>query len=66
MFICNQRFIPVQLFTGLPWAAVTIHMLLASLTWVATLRLRLALTERGGSESVQPDVIELDQQAVAS
>ena len=55
-----------QLLTGLPWAAVTIHMLLASLTWVATLRLRLALTERGGSESVRPDVIELDQQPVAS
>lgn len=55
-----------QLFTGLPWAAVTIHMLLASLTWVATLRLRLALTERGGPGSVQPNIVKLDQQPVAS
>lgn len=36
-----------QLFTGLPWAAVATHMLLACLVWVATLRLRLAMTTRG-------------------
>lgn len=54
-----------QLLTGLPWAAVTIHMLLASITWVATLRLRLALTERGSTQSTQPETIELDQHPVA-
>lgn len=53
-----------QLFTGLPWAAVTIHMLLASLTWVATLRLRLALTERGRWDSAEPETIGLDQESV--
>ena len=37
-----------QLFAGLPWAFVATHMLLACLVWVATLRLRLAMTNRGG------------------
>ncbi|MCH9815277.1 MAG: COX15/CtaA family protein [Actinomycetia bacterium] len=37
----------LQLFAGLPWAFVATHMLLACLVWVATLRLRLAMTNRG-------------------
>ena len=37
----------LQLFTGLPWLAVALHMLLACMTWVAVIRLRLALTRRG-------------------
>ncbi len=36
-----------QLFSGLPWAVVATHMLLASLVWVAVLRVRLALRTRG-------------------
>ena len=31
-----------QWFTALPWALVTVHVLGATLLWIATLRLRLA------------------------
>lgn len=37
----------LQLFTGLPWLVVALHMLLACLIWVAVIRLRLALVRRG-------------------
>lgn len=36
-----------QLFTGLPWLLVAIHMLLAALIWVAVIRLYLATSARG-------------------
>ena len=36
-----------QLFLGLPWVIVALHMLMASLVWVAVVRLRLALRSRG-------------------
>jgi cytochrome c oxidase assembly protein subunit 15 len=55
-----------QLFTGLPWAAVATHMLLAALLWVATLRLRLAMTARGSSPSQETDIIDLDKQPVSA
>ncbi len=44
-----------QLFTGLPWAVVATHMLLACLVWVSVLRLRLALRTRG----VVSDAVDL-------
>ena len=50
-----------QLFTGLPWAAVTTHMLLAALLWVAVLRLRLALTARGPSPSGESEGLDLNK-----
>ncbi len=37
----------VQYFTGLPWVAVALHMLGATLVWIAVVRLHLALRERG-------------------
>jgi cytochrome c oxidase assembly protein subunit 15 len=37
----------LQLFTGLPWLAVAVHMLLACLIWVAAIRMRLSLRHRG-------------------
>jgi heme a synthase len=36
-----------QWFTGVPWALVSIHMLLACLVWVATLKTHLSLRSRG-------------------
>lgn len=36
-----------QWFAGVPWALVTIHMLLACLVWVATLKTQLSLRSRG-------------------
>jgi cytochrome c oxidase assembly protein subunit 15 len=36
-----------QWFTGVPWALVAIHMLLACLVWVATLKNHLSLRSRG-------------------
>lgn len=36
-----------QWFAGVPWALVTIHMLLACLVWVATLKTHLSLRARG-------------------
>jgi heme a synthase len=36
-----------QLFTGLPWAIVAAHMLVAALVWVSVIRLRLGLRTRG-------------------
>ncbi len=42
----------LQLFTGLPWAAVATHMLLACLVWIAALRLRLGMTRRGTAATV--------------
>lgn len=50
----------VQLFAGLPWAVVATHMLLATLVWVAVIRLRLALRTRGVSA---PDRELLDLRA---
>ena len=46
-----------QLFTGLPWALVATHMLLACLVWVATLRLRLSMTERGAVSGADEDIV---------
>ncbi|MFN8126394.1 MAG: COX15/CtaA family protein [Candidatus Nanopelagicales bacterium] len=46
----------LQLLLGLPWAVVAGHMLLASLVWVAALRLRLALRTRGVAESAVVDL----------
>jgi len=37
----------LQLFTGLPWAIVATHMLLACLVWVCAVRVRLSLRTRG-------------------
>ncbi len=45
-----------QLFTGLPWAFVATHMLLACLIWVAAIRVRLALRTRG---VMAPDLVDL-------
>ena len=36
-----------QLFLGLPWAVVAMHMLVASLVWVAAIRVDLATRTRG-------------------
>ena len=36
-----------QWFTGVPWALVAVHMLLACLVWVATLKNHLSLRARG-------------------
>lgn len=36
-----------QWFTGVPWALVAVHMLLACLVWVATLKTHLSLRTRG-------------------
>lgn len=36
-----------QWFAGVPWALVAVHMLLACLVWVATLRTHLSLRARG-------------------
>jgi cytochrome c oxidase assembly protein subunit 15 len=36
-----------QWFTGVPWVLVSIHMLLACLVWVATLKTHLGLRSRG-------------------
>ena len=36
-----------QWFAGVPWALVAIHMLLACLVWVATLKNHLSLRTRG-------------------
>jgi heme a synthase len=36
-----------QWFSGVPWALVTVHMLLACLVWVATLKTHLSLRARG-------------------
>ena len=36
-----------QLFTGLPWALVATHMLLACLVWIAVIRVCLATSTRG-------------------
>jgi cytochrome c oxidase assembly protein subunit 15 len=43
-----------QLFLGLPWAIVAMHMLVASLVWVAAIRVDLALRTRGVPE---PDAV---------
>ncbi len=40
----------LQLFTGLPWLAVAVHMLLACLIWIGVLRLRMSLRRRGSAE----------------
>jgi cytochrome c oxidase assembly protein subunit 15 len=36
-----------QWFAGVPWALVAIHMLMACLVWVATLKNNLSLRTRG-------------------
>jgi cytochrome c oxidase assembly protein subunit 15 len=36
-----------QWFAGVPWALVTVHMLMACLVWVATLKTHLGLRSRG-------------------
>lgn len=41
-----------QLFTGLPWLLVAVHMLLACLLWVAVIRLLLATRTRGAIAGV--------------
>ncbi len=40
-----------QWFTGVPWALVSVHMLLACLIWVATLKNHLSLRSRGVAPS---------------
>ncbi len=37
----------MQWFTGVPWALVSVHMLLACLVWVATVKTHLSLRTRG-------------------
>jgi cytochrome c oxidase assembly protein subunit 15 len=48
----------LQLFTGLPWLAVAVHMLLACLIWVAVIRLRLGLRHRGHRSPGEPLPLE--------
>lgn len=37
----------IQWFSGVPWALVAVHMLMACLVWVSTLKLTLSLRTRG-------------------
>jgi heme a synthase len=46
-----------QLFLGLPWAIVAMHMLMAALVWVAAIRVDLALRTRGIPAEEQPQLV---------
>ena len=46
----------LQIATGLPWLAVGIHMLLACLIWVAVIRVRLAMRQRGTVNRIAPAI----------
>ena len=50
LVVANGALGYLQLFLGLPWAVVAGHMLLATLVWIAAIRLRLALRTRGAAE----------------
>ncbi len=44
----------LQWFSGVPWALVAVHMLMACLVWVATLKVTLSLRTRGVSDQGVP------------
>lgn len=56
----------VQYFTGLPWVLVAVHMLGATLVWIATVRIPLSLRTRGIAPAAPTESAAAVEQQVQS